>query len=157
MVADHQGSGDQASTVISPEYMVSKSLGSLALSVVVLCLAGCVTPDGSSPSFGTRELAPDEKKVIADAVGRVIKEPSSAKFRWAKFPANASGDVNYCASVNAKSALPGYSGNQLYIAVVGTEGGKVKSAVVGAIHGGADAHVVRGLCKRYGLNPDDGA
>jgi hypothetical protein len=27
--------------------------------------------------------------------------------------------------------------------------------VVGAIHGGTDAHVVRTLCKRYGLNPDD--
>jgi hypothetical protein len=102
-----------------------------------------------------RDLAPDEKKVIADAVGRVIKEPSSAKFRWAKFPANAGGgDVNYCASVNAKSALPGYSGNQLYIAVVGTENGLVRTAVVGAIHGGSDAHVVRALCKRYGLNPD---
>jgi hypothetical protein len=135
--------------------MISKS----ALFTILLaacCLSGCVTQDGGSASFGSRELAPDEKKVIADAVGRVIKEPSSAKFRWAKFPANpAGGDVNYCASVNAKSALPGYSGNQLYIAVVGTEGGKVKSAVVGAIHGGADAHVVRGLCKRYGLNPDD--
>lgn len=95
--------------------------------------------------------------MIADAVGRVIKEPASAKFRWARFPANAGGDVNYCASVNAKSALPGYSGNQLYIAVVGVEGAKVKSAVVGAIHGGSDAHVVRTLCKRYGLSPDDAA
>jgi hypothetical protein len=128
----------------------------LAAVVAVLSVAGCVTPDGSSPALGGRDLAPDEKKIIADAVGRVIKEPSSAKFRWAKFPAGAgSGDVNYCASVNAKSALPGYSGNQLYIAVVGTENGRVKSAVVGAIHGGSDAHVVRGLCKRYGLNPDD--
>ncbi len=96
--------------------------------------------------------------MIADAVGRVIKDPRSAKFRWAKFPAGpGTGDVNYCASVDAKSTLPGQSGNQLYIAVVGTESGKVKSAVVGAIHGGGDAHVVRGLCKRYGLNPDDAA
>lgn len=121
---------------------------------LILVLTGCVTQDGGS-ALGTRDLAPDEKKVIADAVGRVIKEPSSAKFKWAKFPNVATGDVNYCATVNAKSPLPGYNGNQLYIAVVGTEGGKVKSAVVGAIHGGADAHVVRNLCKRYGLNPDD--
>lgn len=134
--------------------MISRS-ALLGLSVAACFLSGCVTQDGGSSPLGLRELAPDEKKVIADAVGRVIKEPSSAKFRWAKFPATAGGDVNYCASVNAKSALPGYSGNQLYIAVVGTEGGKVKSAVVGAIHGGADAHVVRGLCKRYGLNPED--
>jgi hypothetical protein len=129
-----------------------------ALLVAGCCVSGCVTPDGSSAPLGYRELAPDEKKVIADAVSRVIKEPSAAKFRWVKFPANAGGgDVNYCASVNAKSALPGYSGNQLYIAVVGVEGGKVKSAVVGAIHGGTDAHVVRAMCKRYGLNPDDAA
>lgn len=136
--------------------MISRLRGLLAVSVLGLCAASCITPDGSSPSLGYRELAPEEKKVIADAVGRVVKEPSSAKFRWAKFPvAVAGGDVNYCASVHAKSPLPGYSGNQLYIAVVGTEGGKVKSAVVGAIHGGTDAHVVRNLCKRYGLNPDD--
>jgi hypothetical protein len=136
--------------------MISRLRGLLAVSVLGLCVAGCVTQGGSSPSFGSRELAPEEKKVIADAVGRVIREPSSAKFRWAKFPVGTvGGDVNYCASVHAKSALPGYSGNQLYIAVVGTEGGKVKSAVVGAIHGGSDAHVVRNLCKRYGLNPDD--
>ena len=135
--------------------MVSRSAALLGLAFVVAGIAGCVTPDGSAPSLGQRELAPDEKKVIADAVGRVIKEPASAKFRWAKFPANAgSTDVNYCASVDAKSNLPGYGGNQLYVAVVGTENGKVKSAVVGAIHGGADANVVRALCKRYGLNPD---
>jgi hypothetical protein len=135
--------------------MLSKSTGWLASLVVASSVAACVTPDGSPTAPGMRELAPDEKKIIADAVGRVIKEPSSAKFRWARFPVNTGGDVNYCASVNARSALPGYGGNQLYIAVVGTENGRVKTAVVGAIHGGSDAHVVRNLCKRYGLNPDD--
>jgi hypothetical protein len=138
--------------------MTSHRFGLSTIVLAGLCVSACVTPDGSSAPLGYRELAPDEKKIIADAVGRVIKEPSSATFRWAKFPGNAAGgDVNYCASVNGKSALPGYSGKQLYIAVVGTQGGKVKSAVVGAIHGGADMHVVRTLCKRYGLNPDDAA
>ena len=135
--------------------MFSKLAAFVPALVAVSVLSGCVTEDGSSAALGYRDLAPDEKKVIADAVGRVIKDPSSAKFRWSKFPASGSGDVNYCAAVNAKSGLPGYSGNQLYIAVVGTESGKVKSAVVGAIHGGNDAHVVRNLCKRYNLNPDD--
>jgi hypothetical protein len=124
-----------------------------ATAMSALAVAGCVTQGGSA--LGARDLEPDEKKVIADAVGRVIKDPRSAKYHWAKFPAAAgSGDVNYCASVDARSAA-GPSGNQLYIAVVGTESGKVKSAVVGAIHGGGDAHVVRDLCKRYGLNPDE--
>lgn len=137
--------------------MFAKPAVFAAVLIAGSAVAGCATqPDGASSALGYRELAPEEKKVIADAVGRVIKEPSSAKFHWAKFPGGAtSGDVNYCAWVNAKSALPGYSGNQLYIAVVGAENGRVKSAVVGAIHGGGDAHVVRGLCKRYGLNPDD--
>ncbi|MET0278267.1 MAG: hypothetical protein ABW198_08050 [Pseudorhodoplanes sp.] len=124
-----------------------------AVAMSVLAVAGCVTQGGSA--LGSRDLEPDEKKVIADAVGRVIKDPRSAKYRWAKFPAAAgSGDVNYCASVNAKSTA-GPGGDQLYIAVVGTESGKVKNAVVGAIQGGSDAHVVRDLCKRYGLNPDE--
>lgn len=135
--------------------MFSRLTAFVPVLVAVSVLSGCVTQDGSPTALGYRELAPDEKKVIADAVARVIKDPSSAKFRWAKFPASGSGDVNYCAAVNAKSALPGYSGNQLYIAVVGTDNGKVQSAVVGAIHGGNDAHVVRNLCKRYNLNPDD--
>lgn len=135
--------------------MASFWSGLPAMLIAGCCVSGCVTQGDSAAPLGYRELAPDEKKVIADAVGRVIKDPSSATFRWTKFPSSAGGDVNYCASVNAKSALPGYSGNQLYIAVVGLEGGKVKSAVVGAIHGGADAHVVRNMCKRYGLSPED--
>lgn len=127
-------------------------LGAAAISI--WAVAGCVTQDGST--LGKRDLEPDEKKVIADAVGRVVKDPRQARFHWAKFPAaTGSGDVNYCASVDARSTMAGQNGNQLYIAVVGTEGGKVKSAVVGAIHGGSDAHVVRDLCKRYGLNPDE--
>lgn len=139
--------------------MCSKPIIFAAILMAGSAVAGCVTQsDGTPSALGYRDLAPDERKVIADAVGRVIKDPASAKFHWAKFPGNAgSGDVSYCAWVNAKSDLPGYSGNQLYIAVVGAEGGRVKSAVVGAIHGGGDAHVVRSLCKRYGLNPDDAA
>ncbi len=73
-------------------------------------VAGCVTqPDGApSAALGSRDLAPDEKKVIADAVGRVIKDPASAKFHWAKFPGNAgTGDVNYCAWVNAQERPAG--------------------------------------------------
>jgi hypothetical protein len=137
--------------------MVLKLAGRAAAVLAALAVTGCISQQGGS-TLGSRDLDPDEKKVIADAVGRVIKDPRNAKFRWAKFPSGpGTGDVNYCASVDAKSALPGQSGNQLYIAVVGTESGKVKSAVVGAIHGGSDAHVVRGLCKRYGLNPDDAA
>ncbi len=141
--------------------MVLKRAAVAALCLALPLLAGCVTQDNGGTSAtvsaaGLRDLSTDEKAVISAAVGRVIKDPASARYRWAKIPANAgNGDANYCASVNARSNLPGYSGRQLYVAVVGMEGGQVKSAVVGAIHGGSDAHVVRTLCKRYGLNPDD--
>jgi hypothetical protein len=137
--------------------MVRKLVGVVAAFAAVVSVAGCVSQQGVS-GIGGRDLEPDEKKVITDAVGRVIKDSRSAKFHWAKFPGSAgTGDVNYCASVDARSELPGQSGHQLYIAVIGTESGKVKSAVVGAIHGGSDARVVRSLCTRYGLNPDDAA
>jgi hypothetical protein len=127
-----------------------------AAAISAAALAGCVTQGGSG--LGARDLDPDEKKVVSEAVSRVIKDPRSAKYRWTKISGTAgTGDVNYCASVEAKSTLQGQSGNQLYIAVLGTEAGKVKSAVVGAIHGGSDANVVRNLCKRYGLNPDEAA
>ncbi len=134
--------------------MVGRFVNLAAMAAVAAALAGCVTEGGSG--IGSRDLQPDEKKVITDAVGRVIKDPRSAKYHWAKFPAAAgTGDVNYCASVDAKSTMSGQGGRQLYIAVVGTEGGQVKSAVVGAIQGGSDSQVVRDLCKRYGLNPDE--
>ena len=135
----------------------SPSATAVVFGVFALFIAGCAVQSTSETSaFGQRELGQSEKKVIAEAVGKVIRDPGSAKYRWAKFPVNAgTGDVNYCASVDAKSPLPGYGGRQLYVAVVGTEGGQVRSAVVGAIHGGNDAHVVRTVCKRYGLNPED--
>jgi hypothetical protein len=141
--------------------MAGKRAAAAALWLALPLLAGCVTQDNAGTSaptsaMGLRDLSADEKQVIAAAVGRVVKDSASARYRWARIPANAgSGDLNYCASVNARSDLPGYSGQQLYVAVVGTEAGRVKSAVVGAIHGGNDAHVVRSLCKRYGLKPDD--
>jgi hypothetical protein len=45
-----------------------------------------------------------EKKVIMDAIGPSLRNPASAKYRWAKFPAVVTEDsVNYCATVDAQS------------------------------------------------------
>ena len=53
--------------------MVSSSVPSV--------VSGCATQPGDAPSaLGYRDLALDEKKVIADAVGRVIKDPASVRF-----------------------------------------------------------------------------
>jgi hypothetical protein len=112
--------------------------------------------DAAPPAsdVGERELSPDEKKIIADAVALSIREPGSAKYRWAKIPATSEGAVNYCATVDAKSPYPAYNGHQAYIVEAQVSGGKVSSAVVGLIAGGKDVAIVTKMCEKYGLNPN---
>ena len=50
--------------------MVSRLVRLAAAAISIFAIAGCVTQGGSA--LGSRDLEPDEKKVIADAVGRVI-------------------------------------------------------------------------------------
>ncbi len=95
MVADHQGSRNQAAMIAlaPPGIGVAFRVGDGSeigrqgggRYSAALAVAGCISQQGGS-GLGSRDLDPDEKKVIADAVGRVIKDPRSAKFRWAKFP-----------------------------------------------------------------------
>ena len=73
----------------------------------------------------------------------------------AKFPVAASGEVNYCGTVDAKSPFPAYSGRQAYIVEAKVVGGRVSAAVVGLIAGGKDAALVSKMCAKYGLNPYD--
>jgi hypothetical protein len=115
---------------------------------------GSASPPSASD---LRELTPEEKQVIVDGVSASIKDPASAKFKWAKFPRSVglSDSVNYCAMVNAKSQYPAYNGWQAYVAVVSIRGGRIASAVVGAIAGGKDIPIIRKMCKRYGLDPND--
>ena len=140
----------------------------IGLLAVGLALSACATtpssPDGAAPSsaavsggIGQRELSPQEKKVIIDALSTSIRDPGSAKYKWAKFPLVVPGDgsVNYCAMVNAKSPYPAYSGWQNYIVEARATGGTVSSAVVGLIAGGKDAALVTKMCAKYGLNPSD--
>jgi len=106
----------------------------------------------ASAEVGVRELSPDEKKIISDAVGLSIRDPGSAKYHWTKIPATAEGSVNYCATVDAKSPYPAYNGRQAYIVETQVSGGKVSSAVVGLIAGGKDVSIVAKMCEKYGLN-----
>ena len=106
-------------------------------------------------SLGQRELSPQEKKVIADAVALSIRDPGNAKYRWAKIANTTDSSVNYCAFVDAKSPYPAYNGRQAYIVEAKLEDGKVSSAVVGLIAGGKDIDIVTKMCAKYGLNPND--
>ncbi len=114
--------------------------------------------DESAPSdknVGQRELTPAEKKIIVSALAPSLKDPGSAKFRWAKIRNATEGAVNYCGIVNAKSPYPAYSGQQAYILEATISGGKVSAAVVGLIAGGKDIEIVRSMCKKYDLDPND--
>ncbi len=93
--------------------------------------------------------------MIVDAIALSIRDAASAKYRWAKFPVTASGEVNYCGTVDAKSPYPAYSGRQAYIVEAKVVGGRVSAAVVGLIAGGKDAALVSKMCAKYGLNPYD--
>ena len=133
-----------------------------------LALAGCTTsqptPEAAAATESApaslaggpqRDLTPQEKRVIVDALALSIREPGSAKYRWAKFPVAAADRVNYCGTVDAKSPYPAYSGHQAYIVEARVVGGRVSSAVVGLIAGGKDAALVSKMCAKYGLNPND--
>jgi hypothetical protein len=122
-----------------------------------LATSNTATPGSASvaPGVGQRDLTPQEKKAIADAVGPSLRDPASAKYRWAKFPVVVTEDsVNYCAMVNAKSPYPAYDGEQAYIVEARVVGGHVASAVMGLIAGGKDKTIVATMCAKYGLDPN---
>ena len=136
-----------------------------------LALSGCATsgttgtqgPLATSDNSATapagpvavRDLTPQEKKAIVDAVSPSLRDPASAKYRWAKFPVVVTEDsVNYCSIVDAKSPYAAYDGKQAYIVEAKVVGGHVTSAVMGLIAGGKDATIVANMCAKYGLDPN---
>ena len=135
----------------------------IALLAVGLALSGCTTaqtPLASSEapsagvSIGQRDLTPEEKKVIMDAVAQSLRNPGSAKYHWAKFPAVVTeGSVNYCATVDAESPHAAYNGRQAYVVQAQMSGNRVSSAVIGLVAGGKDFAIVTNMCAKYGLDP----
>ncbi|HYA06742.1 MAG TPA: hypothetical protein VEF90_12705 [Xanthobacteraceae bacterium] len=150
--------------------MHAANLSAFAALAVALGLSGCATtspqtvastytsappaPDAAA-SGPQRDLTPEEKKVIIDAVATSLRDPKSAKYRWAKFPMIVTEDsVNYCALVNAKSPHAAYDGEQAYIVEARVVGGHVSSAVIGLIAGGKDRALIATMCAKYGLDPN---
>jgi hypothetical protein len=149
---------------VKPSTFGIAAFAALALSGVAL--SGCATtatpeaaaaagtPAGAAASVAQRDLTPQEKKVIVDSVSTSLRDPASAHYKWAKFPAVVTEEsVNYCAMVDAKSPYPAYNGAQAYIVEAHMSGGKVTSAVMGLIAGGKDFKIVSTMCAKYGLDP----
>ena len=131
----------------------------LALSACAGGLASTTSPATSaaptSSGVGQRDLTPDEKKVIVDAVVPSLRDAASAKYHWAKFPAvTLENSINYCATVDAKSPYAPYDGHQAYIVEAQLKGGQVASATIGLITGGKDLPLVSKMCAKYGLDPN---
>lgn len=111
-------------------------------------------PASSAAGIGQRDLTPQEKKIIVDAVAPSLRNAAAAKYKWTNFPLVVTEDsVNYCATVDAQSPFPAYSGHQAYIVEAKVIGGHVASAVIGLIAGGKDFALVTGMCEKYGLDP----
>jgi hypothetical protein len=128
----------------------------LARTVATLISLGATAhaQQGVGEGIGQRDLTPEEKQVILDAVAPSLRNPGSAKYHWAKFPAVvAEGSVNYCATVDAQSPYAAYNGRQAYIVETQMSGNRVSSAVIGLIAGGKDLAIVTNMCAKYGLDP----
>jgi hypothetical protein len=109
----------------------------------------------ATPASQLRDLTPQEKKIIVDAVAPSLKEPGAAKYKWAKFPiVPPSDEVSYCATVDAKSPYAAYSGHQAYIIDAKVVGGHITSAALGLITGGKDTAIVAKMCATHGLDPN---
>ena len=109
----------------------------------------------ATPASQLRDLTPQEKKIIVDAVAPSLKEPGAAKYKWTKFPiVPPSDEVSYCATVDAKSPYAAYSGHQAYIVDTKVSGGHITSASLGLITGGKDTAIVANMCATHGLDPN---
>jgi hypothetical protein len=109
----------------------------------------------ATPASQLRDLTPQEKKIIVDAVAPSLKEPGAAKYKWTKFPiVPPSDEVSYCATVDAKSPYAAYSGHQAYIIDAKVVGGHITSAALGLITGGKDTAIVGNMCATHGLDPN---
>jgi hypothetical protein len=124
----------------------------LALTVATLISLGGTAH--AQQGIGQRDLTPEEKTVIMDAVAPSLRNAGSAKYHWATFPAVVTaGSVNYCATVDAQSPYAAYNGRQAYIVEAQMSGNRVSSAVIGLIAGGKDFAIVTNMCAKYGLDP----
>jgi hypothetical protein len=145
--------------------------GAIALLAASLALAACAaatppadqpaasaapaTAPAATPASQLRDLTPQEKKIVVDAIAPSLRDPGSAKYKWAKFPiVPPSDEVSYCGIVDAKSPHAAYDGRQAYIVDTKVSGGHITAAVLGLITGGKDTAIVANMCATHGLDPN---
>ena len=117
--------------------------------------AAPATVAAATPASQLRDLTPQEKKIVIDAIAPSLREPGSAKYKWAKFPmVPPSDEVSYCGIVDAKSPHAAYDGRQAYIVDTKVSGGHITAAVLGLITGGKDTAIVANMCATHGLDPN---
>jgi len=150
----------------------TNSGSAIALLAASLALAACATTPpadqpaanaapataptaAATPASQLRDLTPQEKKIVIDAIAPSLREPGSAKYKWAKFPiVPPSDEVSYCGIVDAKSPHAAYDGRQAYIVDTKVSGGHITAAVLGLITGGKDTAIVANMCATHGLDPN---
>jgi len=92
-------------------------------------LSGCTSSPSSPPAAAalpaarpnllSRDLSPAEKTALTHALSTTLKDPDSAKFDWGPVKyAQGSTSTEYCGIVNAKNSYGGYTGYQMYHAII---------------------------------------
>jgi len=117
--------------------------------------ASAPAPAAAGLSAAQRDLTPDEKKLVINALSSSLTNPGSAKYHWTKFPTVPETDQPvYCATVDGNSPHAAYNGRQTYIVDTKVTGGHITAAVLGLIAGGKDAAIVVNMCATHGLDPN---
>jgi hypothetical protein len=142
-----------------------------AFSALAISCAGCesVIPEAKisdvqqltvAPAQGEmRDLTATERSILADAFASTLKDPESAKFRWAKVPklsVSVGPSFEYCGMVNVKNSNGLYDGMQPFLATITTANGSITGGAIAAINSGnreENREVVPKLCRQKGLNP----
>jgi hypothetical protein len=113
------------------------------------------TASATASSAPSRDLTPDEKKIVMHAVSMSLSNPGSATYHWTKFPTSPDNDQPaYCASVDAQSPHAAYSGHQVFIVDTKLTGGHITAAALGLVTGGKDVSIVAKMCADHGLDPN---
>jgi hypothetical protein len=114
-------------------------------------------PPEPEPEAQYRVLTAQEKATLGKMLAGTLKDPASAQWKWAPFPfpKSGSGNMTYCAQVNAKNSYGGYNGHKAFLAIVGVEKGKFLTGVIVGIQDNdvRYAEIVPQMCAEKGRDP----